>query len=1197
MSVELRVELPYEPRAFDPTEALPAGVTVLEASAGTGKTHTVASLVVAEVAAGRPLDEMLVVTFTRKATGTLRERVWQRLARAARALEPGAGPSDDPLLAHLQDGDGATVAERRHRLDLALSDFDAATIATTHGFCQQVLASLGVAGDAERDLELVDDVSALVDEAVDDLFVRRFHAGGPVLFGRADALAIARIVVRNPDARIGAVDGSSEAARLRRRFAATLRDRIVEQKRRGRLVTYDDLLTRLAASIEHEENGAIVADRLRRRYTMAIVDEFQDTDTVQWRILRAAFATPPSRLVLVGDPKQAVYAFRGGDVHAYLQATAGAHKRTLDVSWRSDQPLLDGLDAVFAGAELGAPAIVHRPLRARPGADGPGLVVPGERAGGPATGIASGIATGAPLTVRIIEGASGLVTLTPTGFVQKASAREVIAEDMAAQAVRLLRDGAVLRDRAADGSITGERPLRAGDMAVLVRSHRDAETARRALQRAGLAAVAHGGASVFATDAARHWLELLKALEQPSYAAVVRAAAIGPFFGWDAADLGTATEEQWDQVDERLHDWNRALRRRGVAGLVRRIETTEALTERLLGQVGGERELSDLRHVGELLDMWQAGHPSSVAVLLRWLAEQIAEADREAESARRRLETDADAVAIHTIHGAKGLEFPVVFLTCAWEGPYTPDDELPVFHDEHGERCVGVGGGGEVHDHQVAIARRERDEEELRLLYVALTRARHRVVLWWASASDAKASALARVLLGRDGLTGEVAQELRKVPDEGAIREALERRGAGVPGCIAVETVDGATTAPAVLAGTAAGRDLAVSTFTRHFDDAWVRTSYSGLTAAAHDAPLMTFEGFATAALGEKVEIDERVKVDEEPADEDRVEQDLTGGGTHPAGGPDADGGDPRLRSPLPLGDIAGGPRVGTMVHELLEHTDFTEPDLNAALSDAADAVGARRLVEGQVDTLVAGLAAALATPWGPSFGASSSDGSGNSSGNGSGASSSDGSSDGSGDGFGDRSLRDLAPADRLDELAFDLPLAGGDDPSGYVTMAAIASVFATLPADDPLAGYHERLADPLLEVSVRGFLTGSIDLVARLGERHVVVDYKTNRLAPAGEPLTVGHYTPAALAVAMQDAHYPLQAALYAVALHRYLRWRLPSYDPATHLGGVAYLFLRGMTGPGGPLVDGAPCGVFAWHPPAAFVVDLSTVLDRGAP
>jgi exodeoxyribonuclease V beta subunit len=186
--------------------------------------------------------------------------------------------------------------------------------------------------------------------------------------------------------------------------------------------------------------------------------------------------------------------------------------------------------------------------------------------------------------------------------------------------------------------------------------------------------------------------------------------------------------------------------------------------------------------------------------------------------------------------------------------------------------------------------------------------------------------------------------------------------------------------------------------------------------------------------------------------------------------------------------------------------------------------------------------------------------------------------------------LSDIPRQDRLDELGFELPLAGGDTPVGEVTPGAIGALLRThLGPDDPLAGYADRLSDPDLRASVRGYLTGSIDLVLRVEEAFAVVDYKTNVLAAPGEVLTQNHYRPQALAAEMESAHYGLQALLYTAALHRYLRWRLAGYDPATHLAGVLYLFVRGMTG-------GPESGVFAWRPPAALVVALSDLLETGA-
>jgi exodeoxyribonuclease V beta subunit len=256
----------------------------------------------------------------------------------------------------------------------------------------------------------------------------------------------------------------------------------------------------------------------------------------------------------------------------------------------------------------------------------------------------------------------------------------------------------------------------------------------------------------------------------------------------------------------------------------------------------------------------------------------------------------------------------------------------------------------------------------------------------------------------------------------------------------------------------------------------------------------------------------------------------------------------------------------------VFEAADFAAPDLDAELDTQVARMRARRAVDvGDPAAVVSGLRAAIETPLGPLLGGAR--------------------------------LRDLARTDRLDELEFELPLVGGDEPSGRLTLAAIAEVLRRhVAAGDPLAGYADRLEDPALRQSVRGYLTGSIDLVARVRDdagvpRFAVVDYKTNWLGAVGEDLTAWHHRPAALAAEMQRAHYGLQALLYTVALHRYLRWRLPGYDPERHLAGVLYLFVRGMIGADTPTVDGTPCGVFAWRPPPALVEELSHVFALGEP
>ena len=226
------------------------------------------------------------------------------------------------------------------------------------------------------------------------------------------------------------------------------------------------------------------------------------------------------------------------------------------------------------------------------------------------------------------------------------------------------------------------------------------------------------------------------------------------------------------------------------------------------------------------------------------------------------------------------------------------------------------------------------------------------------------------------------------------------------------------------------------------------------------------------------------------------------------------------------LGDMPGGTRVGTFVHHLLDEIDFAATDLDAELQSAMTNEMARRPLDvGDEAAVMKGMRAVLETPLGSAV--------------------------------GDIRLADIAVADRLDELEFELPLVGGDAPSGRLTLLRVAELMREhVPEGSPLHGYADRLADERLKRDLRGYLTGSIDAVLRLpGDRFAIADYKTNRLSGPDEPLTAGHYRPAALDAEMQDAHYGLQALLYTVALHRYLRWRLADYDADQHLAGVLYL------------------------------------------
>ena len=1101
---------PLPPAAFDVRGPLPTGTTVLEASAGTGKTFTIAALAARYVAEGRAtLPELMIVTFGREATTELRERVRERLVSTARGLaDPAtARTGADDVLALLATGPPDEVARRRARVVRALAGFDAATIATTHQFCQQMLAGLGVAGDADPRAEFVESIDDLVAEVVDDFYVRKYggrNAGSPA-FSHAEALSLARQAVYDPQARLEPADEPPDtAAGVRYRFATAVRAEVARRKAVAGVYTYDDMLTRLSDALRASPEAV---RRLRSRYAVVLVDEFQDTDPVQWHILRTAFHGHVA-LVLIGDPKQAIYAFRGADVVSYLDATraAGGHA-TLARNHRSDAPLLAALDALFGGAALGDERIrVHAVEAAHAGS---------RLRGSPAD---------APLRIRVV-GRDGLpqsgrkLALAPP-------ARALVARDCAAEVAALLASPAEV-----DG-----RPVAPGDVAVLVRTNDQAAVVRAALADAGVPAVQSGTASVFGTPVAREWLTLLEALEQPR-AFRVRAAALTCFVGATAAELcAPDADARLDAIGGELREWAAVLHARGVAALLEAVTTTRALPRRLLGRTDGERTLTDLRHVGQALHAAATTGHLGPAALVDWLRHRITDAAADVGPERsRRLESDAAAVQIITVHRSKGLEYPVVHVPFAWDR-YAGDPAFPLLHDDDGHRVLDVGGPtGEGWAERCAQHRTEEAGEDLRLLYVALTRARSQVVAWWVPATTVAASPLHRVLFGR---TGELATSYR-VPSDAAALDSLRALASATT---AVETVADRRGEPFVPRGTGA-TDLAAAAFDRGLDESWRRTSNTAHTAAAHDRPVAPSEP-------------EETGTDDEPAAEDE------GAATPPP--PDA--------VASPMADLPAGAAFGTLVHSVFEAADLTAPDLGAELTAHAAAELARRPAPGlDAAVLGAALVPCARTPL-----------------------------DGGAPGFeslGGLRLADVAPADRLAELEFELPLAGGDEGGGTpLDLAAVAGLIrAHLPADDPLTGYADDL-DALGGVPARGYLTGSIDAVLRLpGGRFAVVDYKTNRLALPG-PLTSADYAFPRLVEAMRAAHYPLQALLYAAALHRYLRWRLPGYAPERHLGGVLYLFVRGMCGPATPVVDGRPAGVFSWMPPPALVTDLSALLDGGA-
>ncbi len=1132
MSAATSRPLPGEPVPMDLRAALPAGTWVLEASAGTGKTYTIAGLVTRYVAEGQArLDQVLAVTFGRAATGELRTRVRERLLSVRDELaDPAAARgSADPVAAHLAHGPEDEVRLRRHRLVTALAGFDAATVATTHEFCQQVLHGLGVTADLDAGTTLVESLDELVVQACADLFLRHATLPGaqPLGLDHPQALALARTAVRHGQAvllpEVAAERGSPAALRVR--FATGVRREVERRKRAQHVLGFDDLLTRVRDALADPVSGPVARARLREKFRVVLVDEFQDTDPVQWELLRLAFHGHAT-LVVIGDPKQAIYAFRGADVQAYLGAARLAdHRATLDTSWRSDPHLLAGLQTLFRGAALGDPQIVVRPVR--PG-HGTALLGP----------------TPDPTPVRLRQLKREGLQQVGKGLVQVDAARRAVAADVAAQVSATLAAGHTVTGR------HGERvrPLRAADIAVLVRTGKQATAVREALLQVGIPCVLTGTHSVFDTAAALDWLILLEAVEQPHRAGRVRRAALTALLGWTAAEVDARGPAGTDELAERVRDWAHLLTEHGVAAMFAAIGEQQQLSARLLARTDGERLLTDLRHVAESMHAAALHDQLGLAGLITWLRERVTEAavDPDAERSRR-LDTDAAAVQVATVHTSKGLEFPVVLVPFAWDGMGKPKGErTPSGHDSQGRRTLHIGGQGST-GYDAVCLEEEADEagEELRLLYVAATRTISQLVLWWAPTDNTRRGPLHRLLFTDEPSRGIAASA--PVPSDSEAHQRLEHIAAAGPG-ICVETVGEVADVPAAARPVQDTRELAAAAFDRPIDLAWRRISYTGLTRDVHAAP---------AVVGSEPQV---------PVKDDEDDLEPAAGVVLSRAVPAEDA----LREiTSPMADLPAGAAFGTLVHAVMEEADLSTPAPREQLRAAAEEQLRWRPGGLTADDLADALLPVVLTSLGPL-------------------------ADG-------KTFAQVAPRDRLVEMDFELPLRGGDDgPRDRVLLLGrLAPLLRQyLPEGDPVRPYADDLGSELLRKQpLRGYLTGSLDVVIRVGDparpRYLVVDHKTNRLAERGTLLTVWHYRRQALDEAVLAAHYPLQALLYCVALHRFLRWRQRGYDPDVHLGGVLYLFLRGMCGPDvGPDAAGEVPGVWAWKPPAALVVALSDLL-----
>ncbi|MGK0885386.1 exodeoxyribonuclease V subunit beta [Klebsiella pneumoniae] len=1158
--------------SLDPLRLPLIGERLIEASAGTGKTFTIAALYLrlllglgGEAAYPRAIsvEELLVVTFTEAATEELRGRIRSNIHELCIACL--RGESDNPLysalLAEIADKDDAAKT-----LLLAERQMDEAAVFTIHGFCQRMLSLNAFESGMLFEQQLIEDESRLRYQACADFWRRHCYPltrdiaavihdvwKGPRdllksldrwLQGEAPQLKsppapnetlaerhqqiIARIDSLKQQWReqVGEIEGVLENSGLDRRkfnrgnqgkwmekvnawaqeetlsyqlpdalekfaqsfllertkaggeppvhplFSAVesllassltltdlvlaramveIRDAVAREKRRRGELGFDDMLSRLDEALRGD-SGETLASAIRQRFPVAMIDEFQDTDPQQYRIFRRIWRRQPeTALLLIGDPKQAIYAFRGADIFTYMKARSDvAAHYTLDTNWRSSPGMVGSVNRLFSLSDN--PFMFH---------EIPFLPVK-----------AAAKNKGLRFTVDAADVPAMNVWLMPGDTVGSGDYQTFMAQLCATQIRDWLSAGQ--RGRALLWRGETSRPVQASDITVLVRNRLEAAQVREALQTLGIPSVYLSNRdSVFETLEAQELLWLLQAVLAPERENTLRSALATSMFGLTALDIENLNQDEqaWDALVEEFSEYRQIWRQRGVMPMLRALMTARHIAENLLATRGGERRLTDILHISELLQE-AASQLESEHALVRWLAQHIAEPDSNAASQQMRLESDKHLVQIVTIHKSKGLEYPLVWLP--FIARFRKQDQA-FYHDRETFAAVLDLGQDEA---SLELAEAERLAEDLRLLYVALTRAVWHCSLGVAPLSSRKSgnsdfhlSALGRLLQAGEAM--DAAGLAARLADFCHGDIALQ-----IPGELDLTPWQ----APAATIPRLSARELQ-----RRIADDWRVTSYSGLQQHGFSGgqDLLPRLDVDAAGVGEVVE-------------------------------------EPQLTPH----QFPRGAAPGTFLHSLFEELDFTQPVPEGWMAEKLQLSGFdAQWAPVLTDWLGGVLKTRLPGP--------------------------------------DIALNQLAARDKQVEMAFYLPIA---QLLTAERLDALIRQYDPLSADTPPLDFRQ----------VRGMLKGFIDLVFRHEGRYYLLDYKSNWLGEDREA-----YTRPAMEQAMRAHRYDLQYQLYSLALHRYLRHRLADYDYDRHFGGVIYLFLRGMDGQEGgqgifttrpvrPLIDG---------------------------
>jgi len=1131
---------------------LEPGFTVIEASAGTGKTTAITTIVLRLVAEiGLPIEQILVTTYTELATAELRDRMRKILQRALDASQSGSAADDliSEIVRRAKD-----PAQLRRRLENALRNFDEAPIFTIHGFCARALAEKAFETGTFFDAEFSADQSQILAEVADDFWRRNIFTSGRITAAIAREKIQAKALINllneltnNPRIRVlppsteaglkgieqqivkkwnqlcadwnasrreivalfqdtGWAKGNhakreiveaqfavatecfgrmrsgaqllacldffsaetikastrtrtripthqffhacqsfaqlanSYAAALQSYFCTWAREELHRRKADRRTQSFDDLLTQLEEALRGKR-GEPLRKSLRQRFAAALIDEFQDTDPIQYSIFSQIYDGSASPVFLIGDPKQAIYGFRGADVFTYIAAASRAHRRyTLPKNWRSERELVEAVNSLFQRRN-------------------DAFVIDGIS---PPAVTSSGKADETPLTRNDERD-------QPFHFWIMAKGGR-IPEAVAAEIARLLNTNTKI----------GDRTIEPADIAILVTTNWQPEEIQNALGRLRIPSVVYSAANVFKSREAVELMRILTAVAEPTREKFVRTALVTEAIGMTAEELETACVDDvwWEQRLNRFAEYHLAWRDRGFVTMIRELLVRESARARLLRLVDGERRLTNLLHLIELLHSACTQNGLGIDSLIAWLARQMSDSGEGKEEYELRLESDEDAVRIVTVHKSKGLQYGITFCPYSWRT--VRSREFTKFHDS-GELALDLAANPE---HKEAQAREEL-AESVRQLYVAVTRAEHRCYLLWNETSRAAKSATAW-LMSQTSADAFI--------EHGVTAEMISARIRSELGdTVAVETLPD-------LAGTRydrrdlARRKLQPRLFNGMIDRNWGISSFSSLVSGQMREPESPDYDSAETVI----------EPDSEPV--------TAAEGIHA---------------------FPGGTHAGTCLHRILEKLDFAAPDLiRPTVDETLSTFG----IEGFAGVVSNTIETTLAIPLGtPAF-----------------------------------RLSEIQKSSRLSELEFTFPING-------LTATRLHQLLIQNFGSD----FPETIGRLQFQPS-SGFMKGFVDLVVEHAGKFYIFDWKSNWLGPS-----TASYAQQNLAAEMVRNFYVLQLSIYTVALHRYLVQRVPRYDYEKDFGGVFYIFLRG--------VDAADpaSGVFPTRPALGFVEGMNSILN----